>query len=98
MKHLQASMQLPINEIAIAVAEQLTPLISQFKQTGNPPEDVYLTRKEAGIYIKLSLPTLHLYTQKGLLQAHKIGRRVLYKKSELDAAMKVLYTPIVAKW
>jgi excisionase family DNA binding protein len=98
MKHLQASMQLPINEIAIAVAEQLTPLISQFKQTGNPPEDVYLTRKEAGVYIKLSPPTLHLYTKKGLLKAHKIGRRVLYKKSELDASMKALYSPTVKQW
>ncbi len=98
MTQVQALMHQPINEIAQAVAQQLTPLISQFKQLGNLSEDVYLTRKEAGVYIKLSLPTLHLYTKKGLLKAHKIGRRVLYKKSELDAAMKVLYNPIVAKW
>ena len=98
MSQVQASMLFPINEIAEAVAQQLTPLINQIKQTQNPQDDVYLTRKEAGKYIKLSLPTLYTYTQKGLLVAHKVGRRVLYKKSDLEASMKVLYNPIVSKW
>ena len=34
----------------------------------------------------ISLPTLHSYTQKGILKSYKVGVRVLYKKSEVEGS------------
>jgi hypothetical protein len=36
--------------------------------------------------LNISLPTLHSYTQKGILKGYKVGVRVLYKKSEVEGS------------
>lgn len=53
-----------------------------------PPSDELLTRKEAAQLLSVSLPTLHEYTQRGLLPAYRLGSRVRYKKTELIAALQ----------
>lgn len=91
MTNIHASMTLPIQEIAAAVAEQLTPVINQLNQKIKGYNEEYLTREEVSKLIKLSPPTLNLYTQKGLIKAYKIGKRVLYKKSEIDDALRLMF-------
>lgn len=93
MTNVQASMTLPIQEIAAAVAEQLTPVINQLNQNNKGYYEEYLTREEVGKLIKLSPPTLNLYTQKGLIKAYKIGKRVLYKRAEIDEALRLMFNP-----
>jgi len=45
---------------------------------------ILLSRKEAASLLKISLPTLQSYTEQGLIKGrYQIGRRVLYKESEL---------------
>jgi len=46
--------------------------------------DVYLTRRQTAEILKVSLPTLHTWSQKGLLKSHKINSRVRYIKSEVE--------------
>lgn len=93
MTNVQASMTLPIQEIAAAVAEQLTPVINQLNQNNKGYYEEYLTREEVGKLIKLSPPTLNLYTQKGFIKAYKIGKRVLYKRAEIDGALRLMFNP-----
>lgn len=91
MTNVQASMTLPIQEIADAVAEQLTQVINQLNQNNREKDEGYLTREEVSKLIKLSPPTLNEYTKRGLIKAYKIGKRVLYKKSEIDASLSLMF-------
>lgn len=47
-----------------------------------------LTRKQTTKYLNLSLTTLYNYTKQGILKSHRVGNRVIYKKSELDKALR----------
>lgn len=56
----------------------------------NKSDSIQFTRKETAAMLKVSLSTLNIYTKKGKIEAHKIGRRILYKKSSIDAALSAL--------
>lgn len=64
------------------------------KNDQKPPEDKFITRKEAAKILRVSLPTLGVYVKKGLIQAHKFGSRVLFKDSDVIRALKVIKTSI----
>ena len=52
-------------------------------------DDTLLTRKETAYELKISLPTLHSWTEKGILTAHYLGRKKFYKRSEvLDSSLR----------
>ncbi len=57
-------------------------MLSEFILESNS-EDKLLTRKEVAKLLSISLPTLRSYVKRGLLKEHRIGARVLYKKSEV---------------
>ena len=46
-------------------------------------DDVLFTREEAAEFLRISLPTLAKYTQRGVVKGRCIGNRILYRKSEL---------------
>ncbi len=48
--------------------------------------DEFLTRREAAMRLKISLPTLHSYSKAGITPRHILGNRILYKASEIDLA------------
>jgi excisionase family DNA binding protein len=52
----------------------------------------YLTRIEVASRYHVSLPTLNEYTKTGKVQGYRIGRRVLYKASEIEAALSPIKT------
>ena len=62
----------------------------QFKkyQSNRPkePEEI-LNRKETSKYFGCSLPTLNGYTKQGIIKAYRIGNKVRYKKSDVEAAL-----------
>ena len=45
--------------------------------------DEYITRNQAAEILGVSLPTLHIWTNKGLLQSYKINSRVRYNREEV---------------
>lgn len=47
-----------------------------------------ITREKVAEYLKVSIQTVINYTNRGLLVAHKIGRRVLYNEDEVVAAIQ----------
>lgn len=66
-------------------------IIDKRLETLAPPKEdqsEYITRKEAAGILKITLPTLHDWTKMGWLQSYKIGRRVLYKKQEVENSIQ----------
>ena len=52
-------------------------------------DTIYLTRSETAKFLKISLPTLHNWTEDGILKAYKINTRVRYIKSEVEQMIKI---------
>lgn len=48
---------------------------------------VLMSREEASSYLRISLPTLHKWTNEGLLKAYRLGGRVYYKQHEILKAL-----------
>jgi len=51
-------------------------------------EDELLSREEVCTLLKISKTTLNTHTNKGDLKSYSIGNRILYKRSEVLAAVK----------
>lgn len=62
-------------------------LSSQSSNTASEQQTEYLTRREVAKLFKISLVTVHDWTQKGIITAYKIGNRVYYKRSEIETAL-----------
>jgi excisionase family DNA binding protein len=56
----------------------------------------WLTKKEAAMHLKLSVRSIEKLVKNGLLQAHKIGGRVLLHLDEIDAAVRGHFTTVVS--
>jgi excisionase family DNA binding protein len=50
------------------------------------PYEDYLTRAEAAELLKISLPTLSKWSQKGILTSHRIHNTIRYRRSEIESA------------
>ncbi|MAW95960.1 MULTISPECIES: helix-turn-helix domain-containing protein [unclassified Leeuwenhoekiella] len=51
-----------------------------------------LTRKDTAKLLRISLPTLHDWTKTGIVKAHRIGNRILYKLEEVNQALSQIQT------
>ena len=56
--------------------------------------EIYLTGEEVCERLKLSTRTLQEYRSRGLLAFYKIGSKILYKQSDLQALLDRHYNPI----
>jgi len=83
----------PLNEfqelISAAVRSELAGMNPKEKETA-PAE--FLTRKETADRLKISLPTLHLWTRTGTVQGYRISGRVLYKSAEIESSLQAMRT------
>lgn len=52
--------------------------------------DSYITRQEAADTLHITLPTLLNWTMAGKVKGYRIGRRVLYKKNEINEAVNAI--------
>lgn len=89
--------QVLINNVSLdEFKDLLSDLIEEkFKETFknsdiNDSEQKYLSRFEVAKLLKISLPTLHNLTINGVLSGYRVGRRVLYKKAEVDSSLAVI--------
>lgn len=51
------------------------------------PKEGYLTRQQVAELLGVSLVTLTDWTNKGFISSYRLGNKVYYKRSEIDAAM-----------
>jgi hypothetical protein len=54
--------------------------------TGDTTQQLY-TRKETAAKLKISLPTLGLFSKEGKIKAHRIGTRVRYTGQSIQDAL-----------
>ena len=73
-----------VNLIDEAVKRQLDELKKNF-QTKEPT--TYLTRNAVAEMFKIDISTVHNWTKKGKIQSYGIGRRVYYKRKEVEDAI-----------
>ena len=59
-------------------------------QINHPTKPKFLTRKEVAKILNITLGTLNDWTKLGWIQCYKVGRRVLYKESEVFANVEKL--------
>lgn len=91
-----------MTEIILTTKEELTGIInhSVFEAFKNykpipkeePKIEAYLSRKETANRLQASLVSLRAWTKAGLIKSHVIGGRVLYKESDIEAALTEVKT------
>ena len=90
-----AGIEIKFNALAIQqLAEALAPLLpllqNQAPAQNQTQESDLINRDEACNILYCNKTTLHKHTKSGRLQSYSIGNRVLYKRSEILAAVKPL--------
>ena len=80
--------QTPLADLKALISEAVA---EQFKkhqpQQEREPVKI-LTRQETAKILGVSLPTLHEWTKTGVVQGTRIGTRVRYRMSDVEAALK----------
>ena len=83
--------QVTPTELATLISEnvkiQLQELFVELKGKSKDDGPEFLTRKETAELFKVSLVTIHDWSNNGLLKAYKLGNRTYYKRSELLQAL-----------
>lgn len=80
-----------LSDIKKVVEEVLENKLKGFS-TPKKKELKLLTRKDTAKLLCISLPTLHEWTKTGIVKAHRIGNRVLYKQDEVLKALNQIQT------
>lgn len=47
----------------------------------------FVTREEVASMLKVSMPTINVWSKQGILISYRIGRRVYFKSNELEDAL-----------
>ena len=73
-------------------ADQLSEMIreslrDELRQLHPEPSAETLTRRETARRLRISLVTLNDWVNRGRIRAHKIGGRVLFRDSDVEAAL-----------
>ena len=53
---------------------------------------LFLVENKTAKFLCISLPTLHEWTKSGIVTAHRIGNRVLFKQDEVHQALRQIQT------
>lgn len=88
-------LSLSVVDFQALIAETVNACLRRTPQAISQPvkELGYLTRKETCKRLGgISLPTLNEYTKTGRIKGNRIGRRVLYSPSDIDAALTAIKT------
>ena len=67
--------------------EYLRDELQQFRPAHPKTDTKYLTRRETAHRLRISLVTLTDWVNPGKIRAHKIGGRVLFRDSDVEAAL-----------
>jgi excisionase family DNA binding protein len=79
-----------LSDIKKVLREVLEEKSNDFTKPVISEDQKYLSRKEVAKLLKISLTTLNDWSKQGIVQAYRIGNRVLYKKKEIeDSVSKV---------
>ena len=75
------------SELKELFAETIKQELSTFFGKENTSDTRLRTRKEVAKLLGISLPTLHLWTKEGVIQAFRIGNTIRYKMEDIELAL-----------
>ena len=75
------------DQLSEMIRESLRDELQQFRPARPKSETKYLTRQETARRLRISLVTLTDWVNRGKICAHKIGGRVLFRDSDVEAAL-----------
>ena len=78
---------LTADQLSEMIRESLRDELQQFRPARPKSETKYLTRQETARRLRISLVTLTDWVTRGKICAHKIGGRVLFRDSDVEAAL-----------
>lgn len=80
--------QITPEELKQAIIDGVKTQLDELKDHFQPKEPTeYLTRQQTADLLKVDLSTIHNYTKKNTLKSYGIGRRVYYKRKEVEQAI-----------
>lgn len=81
----------PANELKALISDAVSEQLQQFFPKEKEPDNRLRNRKETAEILGVSLPTLHEWTKNGTIQGTRIGSRVRYRMSDIEAALKDIH-------
>ena len=78
---------LTADQLSEMIRESLRDELQQFRPARPKSEIKYLTRQDTARRLRISLVTLTDWVNRGKICAHKIGGRVLFRDSDVEAAL-----------
>lgn len=61
----------------------------------NQENNRYYSRKEVAEILKVTPKTLISYTKQGRIKSHRIGRRILYKQSDIESSLQFMNSKFI---
>ncbi|BDW92733.1 hypothetical protein MACH07_15650 [Flagellimonas marinaquae] len=83
---------LELSDIKKVIEEVVENNMSKLSLPKHQNPNILLSRKETAKFLCISLPTLNDWTKTGIVKAHRIGNRVLYKEQEVIQALNEIKT------
>lgn len=78
---------LTADQLSEMIRESLRDELQQLRPLRQKSDTKYLTRQETARRLRISLVTLTDWVNRGKIRAHKIGGRVLFRESDVEAAL-----------
>ncbi len=76
------------NDLKMGISDEVKRQIDEIKKEFQPKKpSEYLTRNEVAKLLKVDISTVHNYTKRKILQSWGIGRRIYYKRSQVEQAI-----------
>ena len=86
-----AFVAMPLSELLEQIQVMLSKTLERFdNRPMQPPKDELMTIEQACLFLHVSKVTIHKWKKKKSIFAHRIGRRIYFKKHELMEAMQSL--------
>lgn len=76
-----------LDTLTAMIRESLRNELQQLRPIQPKTDAKYLTRHETALRLRISLVTLTDWVNRGKICAHKIGGRVLFRDSDVEAAL-----------
>ena len=91
--------QAPQMQMFSQLMESILKKLERYCATARPMlgGEVYLSSEEVCSHLRLSTRTLQEYRNAGILPFYKIGGKILYKQSDIQAMLEKHYNPIPKK-
>jgi len=75
-------------ELTESISKAVEKIFENFKEHFQPKKPtIWISRKEAGQILSISLTSIDIWTKKGILIAYRIGNKKRFKRNEVEAAL-----------